>query len=150
MSHAKARRRKGRRKEIPLSPLCVFLCAFAPLRENCSVFRCKLGLIPNLHSILPFVFGLVQCAIRSRHDLFRRINTLRKRRDTDTHSYAAEWLRLSVWKAPRSDTLPDALGNRSGLFDTRLWQQHTKLLAPVTQRHVGGTKLPFQAVSSHL
>src|SRR5215208_3257276 len=150
MSRAKAQRRKGRRKEIPLFPLCVFLCAFAPLRENCSVLPFKLGFIRKLHSILPHVFGLIECAIRSRHNLLRRINTLRKRRDTDTHSYAAEWLRLCVWKAPRSDTLPDALGNRSGLFDTGLWQQHTKLLAPVTQRHVGGTKLPFQAVSSHL
>src|SRR5215203_5485410 len=138
MSRAKAQRRKARRKEIPLSPLCVFLCAFAPLRENCSVLPFKLGFIGKLHSILAHVFGLVQCAIRSRHDLFRRINTLRKRRDTDTHSYAPEWLRLSVWKAPRSDTLPDALGNRSRLFDTSLWQQDTKLLASVTQRHVGG------------
>src|SRR5215212_6931728 len=150
MSHAKAQSRKGKRKDIPLAALCLFLCAFAPLRENCSVFRFKLGFIRKLHPILSHVFRLIECAIRTRHDLLRRINTLRKRRDTDTHSYAPEWLRLSVWKAPRSDTLPDALGNRSGLFDTCLWQQHTKLLAPVTQRHVGGTKLPFQAVSSHL
>ena len=86
----------------------------------------------ELNPIFPHALRLVQRAICRGDDVLRRVYVLRKRRNTDTDRYTPERLRFAVRKLGCRNTMPDSIGNRAGLTNSRLRQQNTKLFTTVT------------------